>query len=62
MVETQALKEKPKGGRRVEDKAERDIVVTYKVWRMLHEIKLREGYKRISDVIEDLLKKAGYQV
>ena len=54
MVETQALKKK--------DKTERDIVVTYKVWRILHEIKLREGYKRISDVIEDLLRKAGYDI
>jgi hypothetical protein len=58
MSETQVLKERPKA----KEKTERDIVVTYKVWRILHEIKLKEGYRRINDVIEDLLKKAGYQV
>ena len=58
VVETQALKQALKK----KDKTERDIVVTYKVWRILHEIKLREGYKRISDVIEDLLRKAGYDI
>jgi hypothetical protein len=54
MVEVQEAKEK--------EKAKYDVMVSEKVWDLLWEIKRKGRYKRLNDVIEDLLRKAGYSI
>jgi predicted CopG family antitoxin len=46
----------------VNGKRRYDISVNEKVWDTLWEIKRRKKYKRLSDVIEELLRNAGYSV
>ena len=44
------------------EKAKYDVMVVEKVWDLLWEIKRRGKYKRLNDVIEDLLRRAGYDI
>jgi len=44
------------------DEARRDIMVTERIWRFLHMKKLEWNMKRINDVIEKIIKDAGYQI
>jgi hypothetical protein len=46
----------------VEVKKRYDISVSEKVWDTLWEIKRKKKYKRLNDVIEELLRNAGYSV
>jgi hypothetical protein len=45
-----------------EGKKRYDISVSEKVWDLLWEIKRKKKYKRLNDVIEELLRNAGYSL
>jgi len=45
-----------------EAKRRYDISVSEKVWDLLWEIKRKKKYKRLNDVIEELLRSAGYNL
>ena len=49
-------------GKTKKEKAKYDVVVVERVWDLLWEIKRKGKYKRLNDVIEDLLRRAGYDI
>jgi hypothetical protein len=46
----------------VQEKKRYDISVSEKVWDLLWEIKRKKKYKKLNDVIEELLRTAGYNL